>query len=41
MSKRAHEEEAVAVGEGPRPPKAYKNNDFLNSTEACKGHEKA
>eukprot|EP00435_Cladocopium_sp_Y103_P010861 s1386_g2.t2 len=35
MSKRPLEEVATSsVGQGPRPPKAYKNNDFLNSTEA-------
>ncbi|CAK9115560.1 unnamed protein product [Durusdinium trenchii] len=34
MSKRSLEEGGTTVGQGPRPPKAYKNNDFLNSTEA-------
>jgi len=35
MSKREHEEEASgSTACGPKPPKAYKNNDFLNSNEA-------
>jgi uncharacterized protein (TIGR00730 family) len=35
MSKRERDEPAGSSnGQGPRPPKAYKNNAFLNSTEA-------
>ena len=34
MAKRGHDEVAGADAGGPKPPKAYKNNDFLNSTEA-------
>jgi len=33
MSKRSHDEVAGDAG-GPKPPKAYKNNEFLNSTDA-------